>query len=207
VAEEAAREAARLAALPEYMRPGSHNVVLDPTYQWSSYRDHFHESGGCGPYSFGSNHGRDAVGWLQVEQNREILGFDDRVCAYIGEAQMVLGFSYDLFDEIPVKVVTRAILSFEEYEGRWRDNDGRTHCVTTLKFGPRPYLSGPDGQVVFTVTEAVGEQVSKANQNQRIGWEFALLGALRLDQLEAEGSSSCMSLIRNPRLQVFYDVP
>jgi hypothetical protein len=207
VAKQAAEEAARLAALPEYMRPGSHNVVLDPTYQWSSYRDHFHESGGCGPHSFGSNHGRDAVGWLQVEQNREILGFDDRVCAYIGEAQMVLGFPYDIFDEIPVKHVTRAILSFEEYEGLWRDNDGRNHCVTTLKFGPRPYLSGPDGQVAFTVTEAVAEQVSKASQNQRVGWEFVLLGALRLDQLEAEGSSSCMSLIRNPLLQVYFDVP
>ena len=206
-AKEVAEEAAREAALPEYMRHGAHTVVLDPTYLWSSYRDHFFESGGCGPYSFGSSHARDAVGWLQAEQNRDILGFDDRVCAYIGEAQMVLGFSYDLFDEIPLKRVTRAILSFEESEGLWRDNGGRNHCVTTVKFGPRPYLSGPDGEVVFTVTEAVAEQVSKANQNQRVGWEFVLLGALRLDQLEAEGSSSCMSLIRNPRLQVYYDVP
>jgi hypothetical protein len=207
VAKEIADEAARIAALPEHMRPGSHNVVLEPSYVWSSYRDHFHESGGCGPYSFGSNHARDAVGWLQREDNDDFLGIEYRVCAYVGEAQMVLGFSYDLFDEIPVKRVTRAILSFEEHEGRWTDNGGRNHCVTAVDFGPRPYLSGPDGQVVFAVTEAVGEQVSKANPTERSGWEFVLLGALRLDQLEAEGSSSCMSLIRNPRLQVYFEVP
>jgi hypothetical protein len=206
VAKEVTDEAARVAALPEYMRPGSHNVVLEPSSVWSSYRDHFFDSGGCGPYSFGSSHSRDAVGWLQAEENDDILGIEYRVCAYIGEAQMVVGFPFALFDEIPIKHVTRAILSFEEYEGVWRDN-GKNHCVTTVKFGPRPYLSGPDGQVVFAVTEAVGEQVSKANENQRIGWEFVLLGALRLDQLEAEGSSSCMSLIRNPKLQVYYDVP
>jgi len=206
-AKQVAEEAAREAALPEYMRRGSHNVVLQPNYVWSSYRDHFFDSGGCGPYLFGSSHSRDAVGWLQAEENDDFLGIEYRVCAYIGEARMVLSFPYDLFDEIPSKRVTRAILSFEEYEGVWRDNGGKNHCVTTLKFGPRPYLSGPDGQVVFTVTEAVAEQVSKGNPQLRIGWEFDLHGALALDQLEAEGSSSCMSLIRNPLLQVYYDVP
>jgi hypothetical protein len=207
IAEEAAREAARIAALPEHMRPGSHNVVLEPNYVWSAYRDHFFESGGCGPYSFGSSHGRDAVGWLQAEQNRDILGFDDRVCAYIGVAQMVVGFPFALFDEIPVKHVTRAILSFEEHEGIWRDNGGRNHCVTTVRFGPRPYLSGPDGQIIFAVTEAVGELVSKANDSQRVGWAFTLMGQFEPNDLEAEGSSSCMSLIRDPRLQVYFDVP
>jgi hypothetical protein len=207
VAKEVADETARVATLPVYMRPGSHNVVLEPNYVWSSYRDHFYESGGCGPYSFGSSQSRDAVGWLQAEENHDFLGIEYRVCAYKGVAEMVVGFPFALFDEIPVKHVTRAILSFEEHEGVWRGNGGRNHCVTAVMFGPRPYLSGPDGQVVFAVTEAVGELVSKPDEGQRRGWEFVLMGPLELNDLEAEGSSSCMSLIREPRLQVYFDVP
>jgi hypothetical protein len=194
---------------PEYKLPGHRNVVLDPSYQRSTYDDHVlkqGEAGSCRPYRPDSSLYNSAVGWVQEEENDHILGIPFRKCAYAAVSDLVVGFSYDLLDGIPDKTITRAHLFFNEQQGDWNDNGGKTGCVTAIDFGPRHLQSGPDNKVDFLVTDAVAELVSK-QPGQRVGWEFVLHGALGINDLQADGSSSCMSLLSNIQLQVYYDVP
>lgn len=57
------------------------------------------------------------------------------------------------------------------------------------------------------VTEPVAQQIARSPE-QRHFYEFRLSGAFdNTNDLQAEGSSSCLSRLDNVRLQVSYEVP
>jgi hypothetical protein len=157
------------------------------------------------------------VGWYQEEKvNDGPLGIgEDRLCAYVAEAQSLVNFDHSLFELRPTPPrIIKAELSFKEGYSLKRDTDSSPraddHCVTTVDLATEisgqfaagdSYVKMPsDGALKVDVGSAFQQQIS--NERPRLG--FLLRGAFSLDQLEGEGQSSCMTKLEDIRLRVTY---
>jgi hypothetical protein len=159
---------------------------------------------------------RPRVGWLQIEALESgLFGIESRKCAFVAEGRLGLNFDHTIFDPIPNARISKAELSFDEEEAWWKETDGGprlgARCVTAVEIATErlgntlasgePYREiAPNSPRMVDVRSAFQQQV----WNERPRFGFLLRGALRLDQLEGNGQSSCMSVLENIRLHVTY---
>ena len=192
--------------IPEHLRPGPHTPVIDASSSRTFYNDYFRAGHNCGLYDRSSLERGGYAGWLQTETYDYIFGIETRDCAYVAVAWLFVNFPYERLDGIAPEWISRAYLTFQEHESIWRDNGGTTGCITTLDFTGGYHRSGPPRKS-FLVTEPVAQQVARSPE-QRHFYEFRLRGAFgSTNDLQAEGSSSCLSRLDKIQLQVYYEVP
>jgi hypothetical protein len=212
-AKEAAEEAvvvgpSPIQIIPERMRSGMHEApVINASSSSTYFDDYFRAGGNCGYYDKATFERGGYAGWLQRETYDYFLGIETRDCAYVAVAWLQVNFPYEHLelDDIPEKTITRAVLTFQEHQSVWRDQDGATGCITTLQYGG--YIRSGAPTTSFLVTDQVAQQVAMDPVRRPFG-SFTLRGAFgSTNDLQAEGSSSCLSRLDNVRLQVTYEVP
>jgi hypothetical protein len=199
------------AVIPEHMRRGTHTLVFEPSASVLAVKT---TSGGVtGDYLV--NRDDNPVGWAQKE---EPLGYKTMV------AQIAVKFDLGPLDELPRKIVTGALLTFDEQALYWTDSEGHDRfvagCVAvlgtaTVDWASQPGINAlipnqeydnviPGASREWDVTDHVQQELRyKSDAPLRYG--YVLRGAL--EDVEGDDDTSCMSRISNIRLRVTYDVP
>lgn len=195
--------------VPEHLRPGVHTLVFDPSYTNTFLQRTW--NGGCEPTPLIG--GQRLVGWEQDE-----LTF----CYSVRVAQTAVNFDLGMLDEVPRKLVTKALLAFDEAPVRWTDGEGNARqvpgCVAVLgtatadvasvhnQFYPNEYFNdAPSGGArEWDVSGHVQRQVAFATDPE-LRYGYVLRGAL--EQLDGDDDTSCLSEVSNLRLSITYLVP
>jgi hypothetical protein len=199
------------AIIPEHMRPGTHTLVFEPSASVVAFKKT--SSYATGDYLV--NYTDNPVGWAQDETP---LGFKTIV------AQVAVKFDLGQLDELPRKIVTGAVLTFDEQPLYWTDSEGHDRfvagCVAvlgtaTVDWASQPGINAlipnqeydnviPSASREWDVTDHVQQELRyKSDVSLRYG--YVLRGAL--EDVEGDDDTSCMSRISNIRLRVTYDVP
>lgn len=219
--------------MPEFLRPGTHTMVLEvgQSLPKSTAKYFPNAQYGCTPAT-GEAVPQEGftVGWEQLE----ILGTP----CFAGVSEVALHFDDSKLKQVPEKTIDRAVLTYEEVPAKlcsgrtcWRSGSGNPEhkpygCVVVriptsswLESAPPgllPYSSqarpavtrlGPrewDVTEAFTWQQTPGAAPLGAGST---GFGFLLAGGLRPHELEAEDNTSCASIVSRVQLHVTYTVP
>lgn len=203
--------------LPEHMRRGEHTLVFESKAERSMVQE----------VRWNKMYGKTkpsgmAVGWSQFESALSTDIAYGTSSDVVHVAQTAVAFDLAMLDEIPRKIIGKALLTFDEEAHRWTNSVGRFRpidgCVAVLGIASSDWVGSPRNTLFpnsfyddvipgsarsWDVTSHVREQMRFPNEaGLRHG--YVLRGAL--EQLDADDDTSCMSIVSNIHLTVNYVV-